>query len=367
MVTTALLVAANTSAGLHTTGVHNRFLVDSYPVLQRVTTTSRLNYNPDCFSFALQCERISDILALPAVDESFEELCNRRAMQIGIKQRDSGKQYVNLMWSGGIDSTVAVVSLLKTWQRQDLDTVRILLSSASIREAPEFYRNFILPNFRGRLLNSTVAPYSNFLKDSLLVTGELGDQLFGAELAKFAARIGGSNNRAVNRKDPAWKDMTIRIFSLLLSGNLDSARRLFALYEPIIDECPHSVDSVYTFFWWWTFTQKWQHAKFRIMLYMNEPVLADFTKSAIHFFDDPQLQRWAIQHPELKIRDTWETYKYPAKDLIVDYTGDREFHSKQKRGSLYKIGHFHEEKTLITAECKFASDANCYLAQHFDY
>src|SRR5882724_7672755 len=325
-----LLVAANTRGGLRTNGTHNQFLTDSFSILSRVTTTSRLRYRPDCLEFALASERIADILALPSVTATFEQLCNERAEELGRKLKASNRTYLNVMWSGGIDSTTIVISLLKTWSAEDLKRVRILLSSASIQEYPRFYREYIAPRFRGQILNSTLIPYSAFLNDSLLVTGELGDQLFGSDLLRTAAWIGKSEDAAVRASD--WKDLAVRIFASSLKSDVESARRFLEVYEPIVEECPHTVDSLHMFLWWWNFTQKWQHVKFRIMLYMDEPRLTECYWNMVHFFDCPRLQRWAIQNPDLKIRDTWESYKWIAKELIVDYTKDFEYRTKRKRG-----------------------------------
>jgi len=63
---------------------------------------------------------------------TFEELTNRRAIELW----DIGKP-VRLWWSGGIDSTCALVSFLKTMR---LDTNLIVyLSKASVQENPCFY------------------------------------------------------------------------------------------------------------------------------------------------------------------------------------------------------------------------------------
>ena len=63
---------------------------------------------------------------------TFEELTNRRAVELW----DIGKP-VRLWWSGGIDSTCALVSLLKT-RRLDSNLI-VYLSTDSVKENPRFY------------------------------------------------------------------------------------------------------------------------------------------------------------------------------------------------------------------------------------
>ena len=63
---------------------------------------------------------------------TFEEVTNRRAEELW----DIGKP-IRLWWSGGIDSTCALVSLLKT-RRLDTNLI-VYLSTDSVQENPRFY------------------------------------------------------------------------------------------------------------------------------------------------------------------------------------------------------------------------------------
>jgi hypothetical protein len=121
------------------------------------------------------------------------------------------------------------------------------------------------------------------------------------------------------------------------------------------------------FLWWWNFTQKWQHVKYRLLLYMDEATLPDCRRWMFPFFDCPKLQRWAIDNPDLKIRDTWETYKWTAKDFISKYTKDRDYQKKRKHGSLQKIGLFHKAHTMVTADGSPSLDAQSHMNPRFRY
>jgi hypothetical protein len=167
--------------------------------------------------------------------------------------------------------------------------------------------------------------------------------------------------------DPAWQDLAVRVFSDSLGGDAHRARQFFDVYEPIVRECPRRIDSFYMFAWWWNFTQKWQHVKFRIMLYMDEALLPACRERLIHFFDCPRLQRWAIDNPHLKIKRTWESYKWTAKDLIVAYTGDEDYRGKRKHGSLLKIAFFHKTRNIVSAAHRFVADARASVNPKFSY
>ena len=54
-----------------------------------------------------------------------------------------------------------------------------------------------------------------------------------------------------------------------------------------------------------------------------------------HFFQTDDFQRWSIANPDLKIRDSLESYKWPAKEFIYKFTKDADYRDhKIKVGSL---------------------------------
>jgi PP-loop superfamily ATP-utilizing enzyme len=48
------------------------------------------------------------------------------------------------MYSGGIDSTLVIISLLKNASEEERNNITILLSENSIGENPNFYKDHIL-------------------------------------------------------------------------------------------------------------------------------------------------------------------------------------------------------------------------------
>jgi hypothetical protein len=57
----------------------------------------------------------------------------------------------------------------------------------------------------------------------------------------------------------------------------------------------------------------------------------------MHFFDTPEFQRWSLDNPDKKIKNTLNTYKYTAKEFIVKYTNHTDYLKKPKVGSLQFI------------------------------
>ena len=73
------------------------------------------------------------------------------------------------------------------------------------------------------------------------------------------------------------------------------------------------------FRFWWIFTHFWTGVKYRMPVRVGA---LDAINNFVSFFDTPEFQSWAMENRDLKIKDTWETYKFPAKDFIFNFTND---------------------------------------------
>lgn len=283
-----------------------------------VATTSRLAMRPDLLRFAVP-------RPIPRVDGyprlSFAHCCEARAVELL-----AAHPQLHIMWSGGIDSTSALVALLKALPTHEHDRLTVFLSSHSIAENPSFYHRHIA----GRLAVRRVVGKAG-LYDEVVVTGELGDQLFGSDLMLQCTRRLGFDSLA-----QPHAEVLPRLFATL-TGDLDTGRSIYAHYAPITAEAPYPLVSAQDFLWWWNFSQKWQHVKFRHLLYEE---LADYRPlfgRVSHFFDTDDFQRWSLTHPDQKLGPRIDTYKTPAKRYIVDFTGEAAYLTKLKIGSLCRV------------------------------
>ena len=58
-------------------------------------------------------------------------------------------------------------------------------------------------------------------------------------------------------------------------------------------------------------------------------------KNFIHFFSAKDFQKWSISNHEFKIKETWKSYKYVAKECIYDFHKDEDYLlNKEKEQSL---------------------------------
>lgn len=253
----------------------------------------------------------------------FADVCHRRARQLLDEDRE-----IALFWSGGIDSTGALAALLMQAGPADRDRLHIFLRPRSIGEYPAFFDSHVRQlnhtvmegpgadgyrNGPGRTFSSDVgAVLSQQARRRLVVTGEHGDQLFGSmALAENPDWIGQPPDRFLERPEFTAHREEI---------------------EQLNSACPVPVDTIDAMLWWWNFAVKWQEITFRSLSDLDEP--SSFANIR-HFYQTDDFQRWSIANPDLKIRDSLESYKWPAKDFIYDFTGDADYRDhKIKVGSL---------------------------------
>jgi len=255
--------------------------------------------------------------------KTFTEVADEKGIELWNEDKE-----LKVYWSGGIDSTVALISLLKSKPSDWHDRLKIIYSLNSIEEYPLFWNNYIKdkiqteevlrPNqddnkyYMDKPFSSSVLEHiKNNLDIGLSVTGECGDQLFGS--SGFVAH-------------PELLEITLDKF-------------LKERYPDDIDEiklfnskCPYTITSVSDLFWWWNFNVKWEEVTYRALALVKNK--KDLNNSR-PFFRTNDFQKWSISNPDKKIKNTLESYKFTAKDYIFDYTSDADYRDKKlKVGSL---------------------------------
>lgn len=293
-------------------------------VIGKVTTTSRLvgaDTSPDFLRFV--APRPIPAMESSTAGSSFAACCDARAEQLL-----AAHERLHIMWSGGIDSTTALVALLRALPVNERDRLVVYLSSHSIAENPTFYHRHVAGRLTMRRTVDTASLY-----DEVVVTGELGDQLFGSDLMLQCTRRLGFDSLALPHAD------TLPRLFANLAGDLDLGRAVYGHFAPIADQAPFRLDTAAGFLWWWNFSQKWQHVKFRHMLYEYRGDYRPLFGRVAHFFEADAFQRWSMapQNQALKLGSRIDTYKMPAKRYVVDYTRDDAYLAKLKVGSLCKV------------------------------
>jgi len=234
--------------------------------------------------------------------KSFSEIMDIRAVQLLKKATATGRD-IRVSYSGGIDSTSVLCSLIKHNEEYPEVNITAVMSDESYYEYPEFYENHLKSKVTVQWVTS-LDVLETLVKESekpyYIVTGEIGDQLFGSALMF-------KNTPELLRDKWATNLTTLSYFKLI-----DVAKQ-----NPFFEQDK----SLANFLWWLNFTLKYQWVQLRMCVSLGPKHF----QNTIHFFDSDLFQSWAITHPiEEKFPDFTkpQTYKMPAKQYIFDFAKD---------------------------------------------
>lgn len=285
-------------------------------------------------SIPVKIRPLFPIPSLKPQNKSFEEICNERATEL-LDRADNLGVTLYVAWSGGIDSTLVLVSLLKNATARQKKNIVVLLSEESMAENPRFYKEHI----RGKLKMEPSAGFPYILGSThIFVNGEFNDQLFGAAAPNdLMLKFGDSIIHQPYRRDLLFSFLNENV------GNAGVTNFYLDLFDRIMHVAPISITTYFDYFWWINFTLKWQSVFMRVVSFTAERNAHNITPEYIHtnyapFYGTEDFQLWSMNNLDKRIKDTWSTYKWPCKDIIYDYTKDRDYRdTKIKRGSLYFI------------------------------
>lgn len=254
----------------------------------------------------------------------FDELCLQRAVSI---IETFPQRTLRVLWSGGIDSTVALVSLLRCLAKKDeLSRLKVLLSAESVAEFSSFFHQVIQDKIEYRWINTTL--YDAIDPDEVNITGEHGDQLFGSDKLKYAILT----QEAFRPYDT--------VLPYLISRKLGTDRYTQAILKymtPQWQQAPIKIKTLYDVMWWINFSMKWQTVTMRLAHALQDKPMT-LGENLVHFFRSRKFEQWSITHHEHKIINTWQTYKYVAKEFIYRYYPDEHYRrQKEKEQSLKAV------------------------------
>jgi hypothetical protein len=266
---------------------------------------------------------------------SYEDCCDKRAEELYLQSKKLNVPIV-VLYSGGIDSTLVLVSFLKVIPEQELrQKLIVAMSLDSIRENPNFYYNTI----RKRCSIISSDNFSSLFNGNYLVVGgEHNDQLLGTDVAGRYYRL--FSFAELHEK---YNEQNISKFFLYAGMSESDAKLWYYIIDNHIKSSPIRIETVFQFFWWLNFIFKWQSVFFRILLRVSPVDRSNINQTFVdnyfhHFFSADYFQVWSMKNPHLKVKDSWDSYKFIAKEVIYNYTKDSDYlNNKVKIGSLYKL------------------------------
>ena len=281
--------------------------------------------------------RVKSLFPLPPFKKSpktLEDICNERALEL-LQRAERLGVLIYVFWSGGIDSTLVLVSLLKNATDSQKKNIVVLLSEASIIEDPQFFQRYI----RGKLRTESSIFFQGKVGGRDLITnGELGDQVFGSNISSQAL-MKMFDNSIIHR--PYSRDILFQFYNLKID-NEETTNFYLDIFERLMKASPIPIRTYFEYFWWLIFNLEWQGVFMRVLQFTPDQNALGVTTEYFHtnlnpFFGTEEFQLWSLNNPDKKIKDAWNTFKWPAKDIICDFTGDKEYNRTKSKQNSFSI------------------------------
>jgi hypothetical protein len=218
------------------------------------------------------------------------------ALAAAKKIANSTYQRIAVTWSGGIDSTVALVALIQTVPAARLVVV---CNQQSIAEFPSFYQEVIQPNIE------TITPSEWFARalEFFNVSGDAGDNVWGTIDQSFWEK----HHHTFNNSWHNWIDQSL--------VDIDFVEE-FCTWSGV------NINTVLELRTWFYLCCKWQDKT--VKFYFERPGLSAI--NAIPFYSvDNTFQNWTMNNLHQIIGERWTDYKVPAKQFINNFFNDNEY------------------------------------------
>jgi hypothetical protein len=268
----------------------------------------------------------------PAFNSSFDECAVKRAEEIYQKHLALGVP-IRLQWSGGIDSTSALVAFIELLGvDRAKKSLEIVMTSDSIVENPFVWEELIRKeNFK---IINTLQFTEQWNGSAIMVNGEGGDQIHGVDLYRILIQQHGEHALTM-----LWTPDLISSFIKFKAKVSDyDAERLAAVLIDQVKRAPIDINTMGDFWWWINFTCKWAATFYRIVTKSKHPIDAEFIDNYFFpFYASNDFQLWSMYKREEKHQGTWATYKWKAKDFVCDFLKNNDYQNKHRQSSLYLV------------------------------
>ena len=213
-------------------------------------------------------------------DKDLFDIIDQRGKEI-VQQSVQTKQDIYVWWSGGIDSTVALVSILK--HIKDLSKLNVVMNRHSIVENSDFYESFIKNKINTLTPKQHFHLYERDNYQHIVVTGEYGDNLFGPlQLSEFTISELYSTD--------FWSIFEKKLVDKHYSNN--QILFLINYLQKQTKQSPITIECTYDFLWWVAYSLLWQKMDFLI----KRKFTKDLSVPVTHFFRSTNFELWALKN-----------------------------------------------------------------------
>ena len=268
--------------------------------------------------------RITNISPIPEFDinfnKSLKEICDSAARDI----LNEGKP-VDIFWSGGIDSTVVVISFLNVCK--DLSQINVVYDKGGINEYPLFYEKYV-KDVTQEPVKTWV--YENInLDDNIVVTGHPAQFLSQSYGGHHLGDLFGELERLGFAKDDFKTIPWQEVFSsdVTVFGHPMYDEYFIEHITPQVENAPVRIETIGDLWWWLIFSMRWQTENIRPII-NNRIQKLDHQKmqNLKPFFSTDEFQKCAMWDYDRNLRKTLPPFKKYLKDIIYDFTDDEDYY-----------------------------------------
>jgi hypothetical protein len=188
-------------------------------------------------------------------NKSWEQITNERCEQIK-KIIQTTEKILVVQWSGGIDSTCIMVSILKNFSAEDRKQVIVACNWGGILEFPDFYYNHIVPNFVTVDINQfTTSGYLADHEKYLVVNGMPADVLLQSVAGLDLCMVLGNENILTM----SWRKNPDKLIEYLckITDDDNFGHWYFELLSENINSVDIPIETYFDFTWWGGFNYHW--------------------------------------------------------------------------------------------------------------
>ena len=240
-------------------------------------------------------------------NKSFKQICEERSIQL----LNTGKK-INILWSGGIDSTVVLFSLMN--KANDLSQLKVILTIDSIMESGNMFDLLIKNKLEYTLHKNKINRQKFFneeninINNELIITGCAADELNTTKRLKIIPTDRKYDN--LNYED---------VMSPLLN------KELIDFFKKSIQLYPTKVKYYKDFLRFYHMTYSMFYGLFSWYPYID-PKFLNIMDS---FYAIEDFEKWCIWSDESSYT---EKIKIPQRNLIYELTGDKLYSDKKGKG-----------------------------------
>jgi hypothetical protein len=257
----------------------------------------------------------SDSVAKISIAEVFE---------LTVNEISTTKQKINLLWSGGIDSTAMVVSFLK--HSESLDQLRIIHSVASRKENPYFF--LLLQQYpQLEVIEMGGDYYMEKILDGIVVNGAAADDLLASIDESFLQDVG------TIRLNQSWKD-----FFLKKTKSVE-----FVNYcEEFFGRSKRPIDTVLEARWWFYMICKMSAESH------SGGILTPGNVTVVSFYNSQRFEDYMYFNTDKILPGKkYNSYKQFIKDYILEFDNNPHYNKHKLKENSGQLALYKKKKDIL--------------------